>query len=180
VAFQLVFPGVERDAGAAFFRHCTFNIDAMSDLFKGIVAGAAATTVLSLMMLVIGATGIEPQLELTSLLLTVLALPAEHLLGWILHASIGSVLLGGVFACVEPRLGADSHTKSGILYGVITWLIVMMVFMPAAGAGYFGFQLSWFAPIVMLALQVVYGAVLGWTYGKLAPTHNPFTRHHPA
>jgi hypothetical protein len=32
----------------------------------------------------------------------------------------------------------------------------------------------------MLGLQVLYGGVLGWTYGKLSPTHNPFTKHHPA
>jgi hypothetical protein len=152
----------------------------MNPVLKGILAGAVATAALSLVMLIIGATGFEPQLALTSLLLTVLDEPAEHILGWILHLAIGSVLLGGLFAYAEPRLGADNPTKGGILYGVIAWLVVMLVFMPAAGVGYFGFQLSWFAPLVMLALQVMYGAILGWTYGKLAATQVPFTRHHPA
>jgi hypothetical protein len=85
-----------------------------------------------------------------------------------------------LFAYIEPRLGADTHTKSGVLYGIVAWLIVMLVFLPAVGVGYFGFQLSLFAPLVMLGLQVLYGGVLGWTYGKLSPTHNPFTKHHPA
>lgn len=152
----------------------------MSDLFKGIIAGGAATAVLSAIMVFISAAGFQPQLELTRLLLTVLDEPGEHALGWILHIAVGSVLLGGFFAYIEPRLGADSHTKGGILYGLIAWLIVMLVFLPAAGLGYFGFQLSVLAPLVMLALHVVYGTVLGWTYGKLSPTHDPFTRHHPA
>jgi hypothetical protein len=152
----------------------------MSDLIKGTVAGGVATAALSLVMLLISVTGYEPQLELTRMLLTVLDEPSEFALGWILHATIGSFVLGGLFTYVEPRLGADTHTKSGILFGVIAWLVVMLVFMPAAGAGYFGFQLSLLAPLVMLPLQVLYGGVLGWTYGKLSPTHNPFTKHHPA
>jgi Family of unknown function (DUF6789) len=152
----------------------------MSNLLKGIVAGGVATAVLSLAMLLIGATGFEPQLALTRLLLALLDEPTEFMLGWILHIAIGSVLLGGLFAYVAPRLGADSPPKGGILYGVILWLVVMLVVMPAAGVGYFGFQLSLLAPLVMLALHVVYGGVLGWIYGRLSPHHDPFTTHHPA
>src|SRR5262249_9733239 len=135
----------------------------MSDLVKGMVAGGAATAVLSVMMVLIGATGFEPQLELTRMLLTLLDAPqTQSALGWIVHIVVGSVVLGGLFAHIEPRLGVDTHLKGGVLYGVITWLVVMLVVMPAAGEGYFGFQLSVFAPIVMLGLQVLYGAVLGW------------------
>jgi len=153
----------------------------MSDLVKGMVAGAVATAVLSLVMVLIGTTGFEPQLELTRMLLTLLGAPASLLaLGWILHVLVGSVVLGGLFAHIGPRLGVDTHAKGGVLYGVMTWLVVMLVFMPAVGEGYFGFGLSVFAPIVMLGLQVLYGAVLGWVYGRLQPAHNPFTKHHPA
>ena len=152
----------------------------MNDVMKGMMAGGVATAVLSVVMLLISATGFEPQLELTRLLLTLLGEPSQYALGWVLHIAIGSVVLGGLFAYIEPRLGADTHTKSGVLYGVIAWLVVMLIFLPAAGAGYFGFQLSLLSPIVILGLQVLYGGVLGWTYGKLSPAHNPFTRHHPA
>jgi hypothetical protein len=152
----------------------------MNDVMKGMVAGGVATAVLSVVMLLISATGFAPQLELTRLLLTLLGEPSQYALGWVLHIGIGSVVLGGLFAHIGPRLGADTHTKSGVLYGVIAWLVVMLVFLPAAGAGYFGFQLSLLAPIVILGLQVLYGGVLGWTYGKLSPAHNPFTTHHPA
>ena len=153
----------------------------MSDVVKGMVAGAVATAVLSLVMVLISTTGFEPQLELTRILLTLLGEPTSlYTLGWILHFAIGSVVLGGMFAHVEPRLGVDTHLKAGVLYGVITWLVVMLVVMPAVGEGYFGFGLSVFAPIVMLGLQVLYGAVLGRVYGWLQPAHNPFTKHHPA
>ncbi len=152
----------------------------MSDVVKGMVAGGVATAAISLGMLLLAAIGLEPQLQLTHLLLTLLDAPSEYALGWLTHIFLGSVVLGGLFVYVEQRLGADTHTKSGVLYGVILWLVMMLVFMPAAGAGYFGFQMSLFAPIIMLGLQVLYGSVLGWTYGKLSPSHNSFTKHHPA
>lgn len=151
----------------------------MSDVIKGTVAGGVATAVLSAVMLLIGATGFEPQLELTRLLLTLLdEPPSQFALGWTLHIVIGSLGLGALFAYAEPRLGADTHMKGGILFGVMAWLVTMLVILPAAGDGYFGFQVSHLAPIVILFQQVLYGAVLGWVYGKLS--HNPFTKHHPA
>lgn len=149
----------------------------MSDAIKGMLAGGVATAVLSLVMLVFGIVGFEPQLELTRLLLILVDAPTEYTLGWVLHWAVGSLLLGSLFSYVEPRLGADTHTKCGILFGVVVWLVVMLVFMPAAGAGYFGFQLSLFAPLVMLGLQVLHGAVLGWVYGRLSP-HNPLMKQH--
>jgi len=151
----------------------------MSEVFKGIVAGATATGAISTLVLLQGAAGLLPQLSLIQLLLDVLAAPREHMLGWLAHCVLGSVIWGGLFAYLGPRLGADSHVKGGILFGVLLWLVMMLVFMPAAGAGYFGFQLTLLAPLVMLVLHVVYGAVLGWTYGKLSPAHGgPFTSHH--
>ena len=68
----------------------------MSDVIKGTIAGGVATAVLSLVMLLIGVTGYEPQLELTRVLLTLLAEPpSQYALGWVLHFIIGSVVLGG-------------------------------------------------------------------------------------
>jgi hypothetical protein len=157
------------------------SVQFMSDVIKGTVAGGVATAVLSAVMLLVGATGFEPQLELTRMLLALVDEPqTQFALGWTLHIVIGSLGLGALFAYIEPRLGADTHTKSGILFGVIAWLVMMLVIMPAAGDGYFGFQVSHVAPIIMLVQQVLYGAVLGWTYGKLSPTHGPFTKQHPA
>ena len=148
----------------------------MHDVVKGMLAGGVATAGLSLLMLLFSAVGFEPQLEPTRLLLTLLDAPTEYTLGWILHWLIGSVALGGLFPLLEPRLGAGTYTKNGVLYGVAVWLGVMLFFMPAAGAGYFGFQLSLFAPLVMLGLQVIHGGLLGWVYGKLAP-HKPLNQH---
>ena len=39
---------------------------------------------------------------------------------------------------------------------------------PAAGAGLFGYKIGIVAPVVMLAMHLIYGVVLGTTYGLLA------------
>ena len=83
----------------------------MSDLKKGMVAGGVATAAISLAMLLIQATGLEPQLQLTHLLLTLLDAPSEYVLGWLAHIVIGSVVLGGLFVHVEPRLGAVGSSR---------------------------------------------------------------------
>jgi hypothetical protein len=43
----------------------------------------------------------------------------------------------------------------------------MLLFMPAAKAGIFGNKLGFHAALVLLAYHLVYGAVLGTTYGLL-------------
>ena len=50
----------------------------MSDVIKGTIAGGVATAALSVVMLLIGVTGYEPQLELTRVLLTLLDEPPSQ------------------------------------------------------------------------------------------------------
>jgi hypothetical protein len=38
-----------------------------------------------------------------------------------------------------------------------------------AGAGLFGVKLGMIAPVMTLILHLIWGAVLGYTYGKLTP-----------
>ena len=54
----------------------------------------------------------------------------------------------------------------GLILGVIGWLIMMIGMMPMAGQGLFGMQVGIMAPIMTLMLHLIFGAVLGWVYGK--------------
>ena len=140
----------------------------MPDSLKGFVAGTAATLVVSGLMLLERVLGITPQLGLIQLLLRAIGAPeSDRALGWLVHVVAGTVVAGPLFAWLEPRLQADSATKRGVLFGVILWLLFMLVIMPAAGAGLFGFEVSQLAPLVLLVLHLAYGVVLGWSFGKL-------------
>jgi len=55
----------------------------------------------------------------------------------------------------------------GIIFGVFTWLMMMVTFMPLAGAGFFGAKVDISTHIGLLLLNLIFGAVLGVTYGLL-------------
>jgi hypothetical protein len=45
---------------------------------------------------------------------------------------------------------------------------MMVVLMPMAGAGLFGMNMGVMAPMMTLVLHLIFGAVLGWVYGRSA------------
>jgi hypothetical protein len=142
----------------------------MSDIFKGMAAGLIATGILTGLLVAQRALGVMPQVDLISLLSAVLGVSADAAVGWVVHLGLGAVAGGVLFAWLEPRLGADTVVKRGVLFGVLSWLAMMVVFMPTARAGLFGLRLGALAPIVLLLVNVLYGAVLGWAYGRMHPT----------
>jgi uncharacterized protein DUF6789 len=138
------------------------------DWLKGVIAGTAATLAVSLLMTLEKVLGIAPELGLIQLLLRAIEAPADNwVTGWVIHLLIGCVFGGMLFAWAEPRLEGNTPLKKGVLFGLLLWLAFMLAIMPAAGAGLFGFELSELAPAYLLLLHVVYGVVLGWTYGKV-------------
>ena len=44
---------------------------------------------------------------------------------------------------------------------------MMLVVMPMAGAGVFGLNMGMMAPLMTLMLHAIYGAVLGFAFGRL-------------
>lgn len=142
----------------------------MADIFKGMAAGLIATAAVTSLLVLQRALGILPQLDLIVMLGGVLGVPGDPLLGWIVHIALGAVVGGALFAWLEPRLGADTVVKRGVLFGVLCWLAMMVVFMPTASAGLFALRLGAGAPIAMLLINVLYGATLGWVYGIMVPT----------
>ena len=87
-------------------------------------------------------------------------------MGWIGHLMIGIVGYGVVISMFGNRL-RSGPTVTGILIGVGGWLAMMVLLMPMAGAGLFAMSMGMMAPVLTLVLHVIFGAVLGWTYGKL-------------
>lgn len=48
-----------------------------------------------------------------------------------------------------------------------TVVLSMLMVMPMAGVGMFGMNIGPMAPMMTLVRHLIFGAVLGWTYGKL-------------
>ncbi len=140
----------------------------MKDIPKGLLAGLAATIVLSLLMVLKAMMGIMPQLNLPKMLAGMAGSPDMLVIGWIVHFVIGIVIYGVAIAVLDAKLPGNSHVGHGIILAVIGWLIMMAVLMPMAGAGLFGMNMGIMAPMMTLVLHLIFGAVLGWVYGQSA------------
>ncbi len=138
----------------------------MGDVSKGVESGFVATLVISALMLAQFATGIAPEFNLIALLKQAANTPDYASIAWIAHFAIGTVLWGLGFAVLSPHLPGP-HWLRGLIFGVLAWVAMMVLFLPAAGLPIFAQGLGATIPVASLVLHLVFGAVLGETYHVL-------------
>ena len=141
----------------------------MSKWNNGLLAGLAATIVLSVLMVIASAIGLMPGVDAIEMLrqlgATHFGLPDSPVVAWIVHVAIG-VVLGLVFAgTYETWPGAPP--KKGAVFAIMVRLLTMSMFMPMVGAGFFGTNIGLVAPVATLALYLVFGLVLGAVFRRL-------------
>ncbi|PIW27892.1 MAG: hypothetical protein COW29_10450 [Rhodobacterales bacterium CG15_BIG_FIL_POST_REV_8_21_14_020_59_13] len=134
----------------------------MRHITSGLVAGFAATVVLSMMMFAKTMMGIMPELDVIMMLSGMMGAPV--LMGWLAHFMIGTLVWGGGFAILYDKIPGGSALIKGVLFGIAAWLLMMIMVMPMAGAGLFGMALGIMAPMMTLVLHVIFGAVLGLVF----------------
>src|SRR4030095_14345902 len=127
--------------------------------------GFVATLVLTALMLLNSAFDLIPQINIIRLLTTLgtLSVPSA----WMDHFIVGVVVWGLLFAVYDGAATRPAPWLKGIIFGVFAWLMMMVAFMPLAGAGFFGWKIGITAPVGLLVLNLIFGAVLGVTYGFL-------------
>jgi hypothetical protein len=139
----------------------------MTNLKNGFLAGFIGTVVLSALMLVKTMMGVMPELDVAAMIGMMMG--ASVIVGWIIHFMIGTIAWGGGFALLYDVIPGGSAVGKGIVFGVAAWLGMMVMIMPMAGAGLFGMNMGMMAPIMTLALHIVFGAVMGAVFGARAP-----------
>jgi len=71
-----------------------------------------------------------------------------------------------------------SKPASQAVFATGAWMLMMVVVMPMAGAGLFGLSMGIAAPVMTLMMHLVFGVVLGATYGALLKRQDrEVTRH---
>ena len=138
----------------------------MNPYARSIIAGFAATVVLSALMLMKGAMGLMPHLNVIAMLAHMIGFGGPAL-GWLVHFLIGTVLWGVLFALLYPSLPGSEPVVKGMVFAVGAWLLMMIVVMPMAGAHIFGLKLGIMAPVMTLILHLIWGAALGFVYKVL-------------
>ena len=137
----------------------------MSNALRGMIAGFVATLVLGALLLLKSSFGVWPELNIIRLLMGLGSITAPA--AWMDHFIVGTVVWGLLFSLFDSVGAGLGHWLKGIIFGVFAWFMMMVLFMPAAGAGLFGNKIGLIAPVVMLVVHLIYGAVLGVTYGLL-------------
>ena len=149
----------------------------MRNILNGIVSGLVATLAAGSMMLMKNALHRVPELHLAQTLAGILGSPERPLVGWIAFLVLGIVVFGALFALLAPRIPGQSYLLKGLLFGTVSWLLMMVVVMPLAGAGMFGIERGAIVAPAALVLNLVYWIVLSLIYRQgAAPQGEPIRR----
>jgi len=146
-------------------------VNVLGLVVRGVVAGFAATCVLS--ALILGKDWL-PHLDTIAVMDAIardLALAAglpTPFAGWLWHFIVGCLIWGWMYAVMEPIVPGSQPWRKGLYFGVMATLLVWLMVLPLAGAGMFGLQLSAVQPFVSLAEHLLYGVVLAIVYDRLA------------
>ena len=137
----------------------------MSNSLRGMLAGLIATLVLSGILLLKANMELWPELNLIRLLVSLGSI--QTVAAWMDHFIVGVVVWGLLFAAFDSLWENRAYWLKGLIFGVFAWLMMMVLFMPLAKAGWFGTRIGPSAAVVTLGMHLIYGLVLGVVYGLL-------------
>jgi hypothetical protein len=137
----------------------------MSRVQKGLVAGFAATVVISALEAVNILLLNSMFAPFPGVIARVLGMDGNLAAGWAIHFVVGTFVLGGLFGVLCPRLPTDTPETKGILFAVAIWVAMMVVMAMSGDTLVFGRNfgtLGW-----MLMTHAVFGIVMGNVYARL-------------
>lgn len=135
---------------------------AVQSELKGLIAGFVATVVLSAGLVV---NNLLPQIDLVRMLMSAASLSTTS--AWMDHFIIGVAVWGLLFAAYDGTTPSMAVWLKGVSFGCFAWLLMMVVFLPLVGAGFFGIKIGTAAVVGLLVLHLIYGLVLAATFGAL-------------
>ncbi len=147
-----------------------------STIVKGIIAGFAATVVLTLLMMLKKMMGVMPELDPVRMLAEMASqktgMELNLMVGWLMHFVIGSIAWGSALVLLNDILPGNTQVMKGIAVGIAAWLLMMIGPLPMSGSGLFGLKIGIMVPVMTLVFHIIFGAVLGVTYNKLVATES--------
>ena len=144
----------------------------MPSSWKGVIAGFVATLVLAALIVFFNTANVLTELDIIHHIDKLGSI--QRAAAWVDHFIVGTLLWGPIFAAFEATTDAQRpRWQKGLIFGGITWFLMMIIFMPVIGAGLFGLGilggvgLGWVEPVGMLGMNLLYGLVLGVVFDLL-------------
>lgn len=131
-------------------------------IFASIIATLVATAFVYLNIRM----SLLPRAELLTYIETFnarLGLPGTEQSAWVMHIILGTLIFGLLFAVLQPILPGRG-TVQGMWFGALTWLAMMLCFVPLTQHEIFGRDIGIIFAPVMLVYNLIYGAVLGMSF----------------
>ncbi len=147
----------------------------MRYIYKGIAAGLFAASVVAVFLMLNAQSGFLPELNFVALVGTLIGVGATG--AWVLHFILAAVM-GGLFAWLDPDLPGDSLRQRGMIFASFFWAVLAVLIMPLGGLGFLGLNHGVVLPLAALALHLIFGAVLGGSYGWLLLQSTPLRFRH--
>jgi hypothetical protein len=139
----------------------------VSNPMRGAIAGGTASVVLAGIFLIKSSYNFMPEINIIRLLVNLGGGNLDQSSAWMDHFIVGTLIWGLTFGFSESLVSRSAPWLKGVIFGAIAWALMMVAFMPLAGSGIFGNKIGLSVPIGMLVLHLIFGAVLGATYGFL-------------
>src|SRR5262245_17749250 len=136
----------------------------MTSIKNGFISGGLATYVFGSMLLLNNALHFFPDVRIARTLAAILGSPDDVMVGVAAILIVGIFVVGGLFAVFAPRLPIRTYFARSLALAAVSWLFMMVVFMPLGGAGLFGLDRSPVVPVITLVLNLAYWLVLGMSY----------------
>jgi hypothetical protein len=143
--------------------------------YKGMAAGVFAASVVAVLLMLNAQSGFLPQLDFISLVGSLTGIGTTA--AWALHFIFAAVI-GGLFAWLDPDLPGDSLRQRGMIFASAFWALLALFIMPLGGLGFLGLSYGVTLPVAALALHLIFGGVLGGTYGWLLLQGAPLRYRH--
>jgi hypothetical protein len=137
----------------------------MSRVQKGLIAGLAATAVVSVLEAINMTVG-HWAVAFPQILAVMLQNSDTPAVGWVAHVAAG-LGLGALFGVLCPRLPTDTPESKGILFAVGAFILMGLVIAPIGGGGMFFMRAGFGSLVWMIASHAIFGIVLGNVYGRL-------------
>ena len=136
----------------------------MRSFRSAFLGSGIATFVVTSIMAEKTAMGLIPQFSIAKGWAALVGMPEAAWVGWIIHLLVGFVIGGAIFGAIYNRLPMSHGVAKGVVFGLASWFLMMLVFMPLTGAGVFALHAGAKFILFTLVLGLLYGLVLGGVY----------------